>query len=102
VPAESTYSISSTSTYDGPVGSASSSLGQASFNAVLKDGITDAFVSKKGQNVWIEFRPDRDKTAPRQLTQGILGISRTFPAGGGNFTASCTVTPSTETLDVKA
>lgn len=102
VPAESTYSISSTSTYDGPVGSASSSLGQASFNAVLKDGITDAFVAKKGQNIWVEFRPDRDKTVPRQLTQGILGISRTFPAGGGNFTAACTVTPSVETLDVKA
>jgi hypothetical protein len=101
VPAESTYSISSTNTYDGPVGSASSSLGQASFSAVLKDGITDAFVSKKGQNIWVEFRPDRDKTVPRQLTQGIIGISRTFPAGGGNFTGACTITPSTETLDVK-
>lgn len=102
VPAESTYSISSTSTYDGPVGSASSSLGQASFNAVLKDGVTDSFIAKKGQNIWFEFRPDRDKSVPRQLTQGILGISRTFPAGGGNNAATCTITPATETLDVKA
>lgn len=99
VPAESTYSINSTDTYDGPVGSASASLGQASFTAQLKDGITDAFVAKAGSNLWFEFRPDRDKSVPKQLTQGILGISRTNPASG-NPTASCTVTPSVKTLDV--
>jgi len=102
VPAESTYSISSTDTYDGPVGSASASLGQAGFTAVMKDGITDSVLTQKGKNIWFEFRPDRDKTVPRQLTQGIFGVSRTFPAGGGNFSASCTVTPSVESVDVKA
>lgn len=102
VPAESTYSITSTDTYDGPVGSASASLGQASFSAILKDGITDSFMAQKGKNLWFEFRPDRDKTVPKQLTQGIFGVSRTFPAGGGSFSASCTVTPSVESLDVKA
>lgn len=102
VPAESTYSISSTPTYDGPVGSASSSLGQASFSAVLGDGITDSWLAQKGKNIWFEFRPDRDKTVPRQLTQGILGVSRTNPAGGGNRTASCTITPEVETRDIKA
>jgi hypothetical protein len=102
VPAESTYSINSTDTYDGPVGSASASLGQASFTAVLKDGITDAFLAQKGKNLWFEFRPDRDKMLPKQLTQGILGVSRTFPAGGGNFSASCTVTPNVASLDVAA
>ena len=102
VPAESTYSISSTDTYDGPVGSASSSLGQASFNAILKDGITDSFLAQKGKSIWVEFRPDRDKSTPKQLTQGLLGISRTFPAGGGSFSAACTITPSVETVDVKA
>jgi hypothetical protein len=102
VPAESTYSISSTDTYDGPVGSASASLGQASFTAVLRDGITDTFLGQKGKNIWVEFRPDRDKTVPRQLTQGIMGVSRTFPAGGGNFSASCTVTPNVESVDIKA
>ena len=98
-PAESTYSVSSTDTYDGPVGSATSSLGQASFTAQLKDGITENFLSSKGNTVWVEFRPDRDKTLPKQLTQGVLGVSRTFPAGGG-FSASCTVTPRVESLDV--
>lgn len=102
VPAESTYSINSTSTYDGPVGSASSSLGQASFTAVLRDGITDAVIAMKGKEIWFEFRPDRDKTFPKQLTQGIFGVSRTFPAGGGNFSAACTVTPRTESVDVRA
>ena len=98
-PAESTYSVSSTDTYDGPVGSATSSLGQASFTAQLKDGITENFLSSKGNTVWVEFRPDRDKSLPKQLTQGVLGVSRTFPAGGG-FSASCTVTPRVESLDV--
>ena len=100
VPAESTYSINSQDTYDGPVGSSSSSLNQATFSAVLQDGITDNFVSKKGDNLWFEFRPDRDLTVPKQLTQGIFGISRTFPAGGGSNTASCTVTPEDATVDV--
>jgi len=102
VPAESTYSINSTSTYDGPVGSASSSLGQASFTAVMRDGITDAVIAQKGKEIWLEFKPDRDKSVPKQLTQGIFGVSRTFPAGGGNFSASCTVTPRTESVDVRA
>lgn len=99
-PAEATYSINSVDTYDGPVGSASSSLGQASFTInKMKDGITDAVVALKGKNLWFEFRPDRDKSTPRQLTQGIFGISRSFPAGGGNFSASCTITPATESVD---
>lgn len=102
VPAESTYSINSTDTYDGPVGSASASLGQASFTAILKDGITDSFLAQRGKTIWIEFRPDRDKTVPKQLTQGILGVSRTFPAGGGNFSAACTITPNVQTVDVSA
>lgn len=102
VPAEATYSITSTDTYDGPVGSSSSSLNQASFNAILRDGITDALVSLKGETLWFEFRPDRDKTVPKMLTQGIFGMARTFPAGGGSFTAACTVTPSVASVDVAA
>lgn len=101
VPAESTYSINTTDTYDGPVGNASGSLGQASFTAQLKDGITDGFLAKKGENIWVEFRPDRDKSVPKQLTQGVLGVSRSNPASG-KPSASCTLTPSVETLDVAA
>jgi hypothetical protein len=101
-PAESTYGITSTSTYDGPVGSASSSLGQASFTAVLRDGISDDFLAQKGKDIWFEFRPDRDKLLPKQLTQGVLGISRSFPSGGGSPTGDCTVTPRVESVDVRA
>ena len=100
VPAESTYSITSTDTYDGPIGSASSSLGQATFSVMLEDGITDAFLAQKGKSVWVEFRPDRDRVVPRQLTQGVLGVSRTNPASGSP-TASCTVTPSVESMDIR-
>ena len=49
VPAEATYSISSTDTYDGPIGSSSSSLAQASFTAVLQDGVTDNFLALKAK-----------------------------------------------------
>jgi len=101
-PAESTYSISSTATYDGPVGSASSSLGQASFTMLMRDGITDGVLAMIGKEIWVEFRPDRDKSVPKQLTQGIFGASRTFPAGGGSSSADCTVTPRFGTVDVKA
>ena len=101
VPSETTYSVSSEDTYDGPIGAASSSLGQASFTALgLKDGITDPVVVQKGTRLWFRFRPDRDKSAPYQLTQGILGVSRTFPASGGSFSASCTITSEKESLDV--
>lgn len=100
VPAESTYSISSTDTYDGPVGSSSSSLAQASFDIVLANGHNDPILGKKGQNLWFEFRQDRDVTVPKQLTQGIFGVSRSFPAGGGSVSASCTVTPESESVDL--
>lgn len=101
VPAETTYSVSSEDTYDGPIGAEDASLGQASFTALgLRDGITDPVVMQKGKRLWFRFRPDRDRTHPYQLTQGILGVSRTFPAGGGSFSASCTITARNESLDV--
>lgn len=101
-PADSTYSISSTDTYDGPVGSSTASLNQATFNAVLTDGISENFTQKKGQNLWFEFRPDRDKSVPKMLTQGLFAMTRTYPAGGGSFTAACTITPEDATTDVIA
>lgn len=100
VPAESTYSISSTDTYDGPIGSSSAALGQASFTCILNDGVSDTILSVKGSSIWFKYQPDRDQSTPYQLTQGIFGISRTNPAGGGSKTASCTVTPEVESVDV--
>jgi hypothetical protein len=100
VPAESTYSISSTDTYDGPIGASATALGQASFTCILNDGVSDQILSVKGENIWFRYQPDRDQSTPYQLTQGIFGVSRTFPAGGGSKTASCTVTPEVESQDV--
>lgn len=102
VPAEATYSISSTDTYDGPVGSTSSALSQASWSQILQDGITDNFLALKGQNIWTKFRQDRDQLTNYQLTQGILGVSRSFPAGGGPPTAACTLTPTEASVDIAA
>jgi hypothetical protein len=102
VPAESTFSITSTDTYDGAIGSSSSALGQATFTAILDNGLNDPMLNVKGQNVWFKFQPDRDQSTPYQLTQGLFGVARTFPAGGGAKTASCTVTPEVESVDVVA
>lgn len=98
--AEVSASITSVDTYDGPSGSASTSLGQASFDVQLRDGMRDAFLQAKGSNLWFRFRPDRDRSYPHQLTQGILTVNREWPAGGGSVSASCTVTARAESLDV--
>lgn len=98
-PAETTHSLQSTPIYGGAIGSSSASINQASFTAHLSDGITDGFLALKNQKLFFEFRPDRLKLVPKQLTQGLLGISRTFPAAGG-ITAQCTVTPEVATVDV--
>lgn len=57
-------------------------------------------IAQKGKNLWFEFRPDRDKLTPKQLTQGLFGISRTFPAGGGSISMACTISPENATTDV--
>jgi len=99
-PAASTYSITSKDTYDGPIGSSSASLNQASFSAILDDGMSDPILSLEGQTVLFEFRQDRDKLLPKQITQGILGVQVSFPAGGGKPTGEFTVSPDAATRSV--
>lgn len=77
VPAETSHSVTSTNTYSGPVGSSSATLNQASFTAILNDGITDEILSVKNQKAWVRFYQNKMKTA-HILTQGLIGISRTF------------------------
>lgn len=88
-PSENSYSVSSTQVYNGTVGSTSASLGQGSFKAYLKDGITDPLVKLKNEIIFVKFYPNRNKTA-YVIDQGVLGISRTFPAGD-NIVADCTI-----------
>lgn len=97
VPAETSNSTSSEQYYDSTVGSFSSSLGQASFTVSLNDGVTDALLAKKGQNLLFKFSPDKNK-APYQITQGVLGVARTFGVGA-NPSASVTVSASQASVD---
>lgn len=100
VPAETSNSVNSEQYYDSTIGSVSSSLGQASFTASLNDGVTDALLAKKGQNLLFKFSPDKNKV-PYQITQGTLGVARTF-AVGANPTATFTVSASQASVDFSA
>lgn len=99
VPSEITHSINSTQVYGGAVGSSSSSLGQASFSAILKDGITDNILNVVDDTIWVRFKQDRNRI-PYQLTQGKLGLARSFPADG-NVQASFTLSSENKTTDVR-
>jgi hypothetical protein len=97
VPAETTHSVNSEATYTGAIASSSESVGQGSFTAILTDGITDGILALKNQIVMFRFYQDRAKS-PYILTQGKLGISRTFGASD-NPKVTCTISSSTASLD---
>ena len=86
VPVEDSHSVSSTQIYGKTIGSRSSSLGQGSFTVLLNDGVTDSFLAEKNQVSTIKFFPDKNKT-PYMLTQGKLGIGRTYPVADQNQAA---------------
>ncbi|GAF96884.1 unnamed protein product, partial [marine sediment metagenome] len=98
VPAETTHSVSSTEIYSGTVGATSKSLGQGSFTAHLADGISDNLLALKDEVLWFKFKQDRLKN-PYVLTQGTLGIARTFPAGA-SIVAACTISAEEAAVDV--
>jgi len=91
VPAETSHSTSTEEYYGGAINSTSESLGQASFTALLDDGITDAEVAAKNSVLTFKFFQDRNKPA-YILQQGVLGIARTFEVAGQSQ-ASMTVSP---------
>lgn len=97
---ETSHSVSSTQIYGKTLGSSSSSLGQGAFTAYLENGISDALVTLKNENLFFKFFPDKYK-ADYILCQGKLGISRTFPAGD-EIQASCTISASEEGSEVSA
>lgn len=96
-PAETTHSVSSQQVYGSTIGSTSSSLGQAGFSAMLKDGITDNIMKVVDDSIWVKFKQDRNR-APYQLTLGKLGVARTFPAAG-NVAAAFTLSSEAKTAD---
>jgi hypothetical protein len=77
-PVEQTHSVGSQEYYRGAIGNTSSSIGQGGFTALMNDGLTDALVGEKNQVITVRQYPDENKSA-YSLTQGKIGIARTFP-----------------------
>ncbi len=96
-PVENTHSTSTSQYYGKTVGSTSTSLGQGGFTVRLVDGVTDQLVKEKDQVLTVKAFPDRTK-APYMLTQGKLGVTRTFPVGS-QIEAACTVSAAEVTAD---
>lgn len=102
-PAESTYSVDSTMTFDGPLGSSTQSMGEASFNALFRnatDRLTAPLNALVGQNLWFRYKPSKNKTYPYQLTQGRLSLSGAIPAEG-EITVACTIAPQERSLTIQ-
>jgi len=100
VPPETTHSQTSTEVYGGAIGASSSALNQGSFTVYLRDGVTDPLLKFKNQKLWVKFFPHRLR-APHLLAQGVLGISRTFPAGD-SMQAACTLTADAPAVEVES
>jgi hypothetical protein len=98
VPPETSHSVTSTQIYGTTLGATSSTLNQGTFTAYLEDGVSDGLVLLKNQDLWFKFFPDRYKSA-YMLTQGKLGITRTYPAGD-NISAACTISASSAASEV--
>lgn len=98
VPPETSHSVASTQIYGTTLGATSSTLGQGSFTAYMDSGVADALVTLKNQILWFRFYPDRYQS-PYLLTQGKLGIARTFPAGD-QIQAACTISASAAAVEV--
>jgi hypothetical protein len=94
VPAENTHNVTSQEYYRGTIGAVSTSIGQGGFTALLNDGLTDAIVSEKDQVLTVKFFADENKSA-YSLTQGTIGLARTFPVDAQN---QAQVTISAETI----
>ncbi len=95
---ETSHSVSSTQIYGTTLGSTSKSLGQGGFTAYLDDGVTDGLVGQKDALLWFRFYPDRYRSA-YLLTQGKLGIARTWPAGD-QIKAACTISATQAATEV--
>lgn len=95
IPAENAHSVSSTQVYNDTVGSVAETLGQGGFTALLTDAITDALLQEQDEVITVKHSPDRNKTA-YTLTQGTLGVKRTYPVADQNQ-AACTLSAETKT-----
>jgi hypothetical protein len=100
VPPETSNSVTSTQVYGTTLGSTSSTLNQGTFTAYLTNGVSDALVLLKNATLWFKFFPDRN-ASPYILSQGKLGIARTFPAGD-QIQAACTISAAAASTEVSS
>jgi hypothetical protein len=98
VPPETSHSVTSTQVYGATLGSSASTLNQGSFTAYLNNGVSDALVVLKNQDLWFKFFPDRYASS-YLLCQGKLGLARTFPAGD-SLQAACTISATSAASEV--
>ncbi len=101
VPPETSDSATSTQVYGRTVSAVSSTLNQGTFSALLSDGISDLVIQQKGQTLWFQFFPNRFSTSNVILSQGKLGVTRSFPADD-LISAACTVTAEEEATEESA
>lgn len=99
VPPETSYSTASKQIYTQTLGSSTTSLKQGAFTAYLEDGLSDGILALKGANLFFKFFQNQLNSTPYLLCQGILGITRTFPAGD-QITAACTISPEVAGVEV--
>jgi len=97
VPAEKSHSVSSQQIYNETIASSSESLNAGGFTAILGDGVTDTLVAEKNQVLTVKHMPNRN-LAPYTLTQGTIGLGRTYPVGNQNQ-AAVTITSERETAE---
>lgn len=97
VPVEKTHGVSSKEYYGGSVASVTESIAQGSFTAMLDDAIQDLLITEKNQVLTLKYYPDENKV-PYALTQGKLGIKRSFPAAD-QIQAAVTISAETETVE---
>jgi len=98
VPPENSYSVSSTQIYGSTLGAVSRSLRAGGFTAYLEDGVSDPILSFDGEILWFKFFPNRYKGS-YIMSQGTMGVQRTFPAGD-SIQASLTINAESASTNV--
>ena len=83
------HSVGSKQIYGSVLGSVSKTLNQGGFTAYLLQGVTDGLLLYEGANLLFKFFPDK-LNSEYILTQGILGIVESYPAGD-EISAVCTI-----------
>ena len=97
VPAENSHTLNTVEYYRGSIASVASALGQGGFTALMNDGVTDSLVVNKDQVLNVKFFPDENKSA-YILTQGKIGLRRTFPEAN-QIQAECTISAESESAE---